>query len=67
MMPGVGFIGGELSILGGYSWPGAVDLIEKWDEDREEWVRSVHKIKYSRYNHGTLTVPGDMFPQCAKT
>ena len=38
-MPGVGFIGGELSILGGYSWPGAVDLVERWDEDREEWVR----------------------------
>ena len=34
MMPGVGFIGGDLSIIGGYSWPGAVDLIEKWDEDR---------------------------------
>jgi len=64
MMPGIGFIGGELSIIGGYSWPGAVDLIEKWDEDREEWMRSPEKIKYSRYNHGTLTVPGDMFPQC---
>ena len=36
MMPGVGFIGGQLSILGGYSWPGAVDLIETWDEDRQE-------------------------------
>ena len=24
---------------GGYSWPGAVDLIEKWDEDR--WVEVV--------------------------
>ena len=35
-MPGVGFIGGQLSILGGYSWPGAVDLIETWDEDRQE-------------------------------
>ena len=34
MMPGVGFIGGKLSILGGYSWPGAVDIIEQWDEDR---------------------------------
>ena len=34
MMPGVGFIGGKLSILGGYSWPEAVDIIEQWDEDR---------------------------------
>ena len=34
MMPGVAFIGGQLSIIGGYSWPGAVDLIEQWDEDR---------------------------------
>ena len=64
MMPGVGFIGGDLSIVGGYSWPGAVDLIETWDEDREEWVKSENKIKYSRYNHATVTVPGDMFPQC---
>jgi hypothetical protein len=34
MMPGIGYIGGRLSIVGGYSWPGAVDLIEEWDEDR---------------------------------
>ena len=34
MMPGIGYIGGKLSIVGGYSWPGAVDLIEEWDEDR---------------------------------
>ena len=34
MMPGVGFIGGHLSVIGGYSWPGAVDIIETWDEDR---------------------------------
>jgi len=64
MMPGVAFIGGQLSIIGGYSWPGAVDLIEQWDEDREEWVRTGSKIKFSRYNHATITVPGDMFPQC---
>merc|ERR1712038_2057235 len=66
MMPGIGFIGGQLSIVGGYSWPEGVDIVEKWDEDREEWVRSVHKMKWSRYNHGTLTVPGDMFPKCTK-
>ena len=34
MMPGIGFIGGKLSIIGGYSWPGAVDIIEQWDEDK---------------------------------
>jgi len=34
MMPGIGFIGGKLSIVGGYSWPGAVDIIEQWDEDK---------------------------------
>ena len=34
MMPGVGFIGGNLSVIGGYSWPGAVDIIEQWDEDK---------------------------------
>ncbi len=46
MMPGIGYIGGRLSIVGGYSWPGAVDLIEEWDEDRyivysgiQNWIR----------------------------
>ena len=24
------------------------------------------KIKYARYNHATVTVPGDMFPHCVK-
>jgi hypothetical protein len=38
MMPGIGYIGGRLSIVGGYSWPGAVDLIEEWDEDRYSTV-----------------------------
>ena len=31
---------------------------------REEWSRTGAKIKYPRYNHATITVPGDMFPQC---
>ena len=34
-MPGVGFIGGKLSVIGGYSWPGGVDLLEEFDEVRE--------------------------------
>ncbi len=41
MMPGIGYIGGRLSIVGGYSWPGAVDLIEEWDEDRYSTVRYI--------------------------
>jgi len=64
MMPGVGFIGGNLTIIGGYGWPGAVDLIETWDENREEWVKTSEKLEYSRYNHASVTVPGEMFPQC---
>ncbi|XP_059095761.1 uncharacterized protein LOC131890438 [Tigriopus californicus] len=64
MMPGIGFIGGKLSVIGGYSWPGGVDLIEQWDEDQEEWVKSRLKLKYPRYNHATITVPGEMFPKC---
>jgi len=64
MMPGVGFIGGQLSVIGGYSWPGGVKLVETWDDDQEEWVKSPHELKYPRFNHGTVTVPGDMFPQC---
>ena len=34
-MPGVGFIGGKLSVIGGYSWPGGVDLLEEFDEVRD--------------------------------
>lgn len=49
MMPGLGFIGGKLSLVGGYSWPGGVDLIEQWDDDNEEWIVSKNlKIKYPR-------------------
>ena len=48
MMPGVGFIGGQLSILGGYSWPGAVDLIETWDEDRSVQYSTMNStVQYS--------------------
>jgi len=64
MMPGVGFVGGTLSVIGGYSWPGGVALIEQWDEDLEEWITTPDTLKYPRYNHGTVTVPGEMFPQC---
>ena len=48
MMPGIGFIGGRLSIVGGYSWPGGVDLIEEWDDDNGEWVPTDRKIRYAR-------------------
>ena len=48
MMPGVGFIGGKLSVVGGYSWPGGVKLVETWDDDLEEWVKSPSELKYPR-------------------
>ncbi len=48
MMPGVGFIGGHLHVIGGYSWPGGVDIVEKWDEDSEEWIRSDIRLRYPR-------------------
>ena len=49
MMPGIGFVGGHLSIIGGYSWPGGVELVEQFDEDNEEWVKTDIKIKYPRH------------------
>ena len=49
MMPGVGFVGGNLSIIGGYSWPGGVKLIEKWNDLNDEWDRSNFTLKYPRY------------------
>ena len=39
-MPGVGFIGGKLSVIGGYSWPGGVDLMEEFDEGRRQRLRN---------------------------
>ena len=92
-MPGVGFIGGKLSVIGGYSWPGGVKLIETWNDITDEWDKNNFTLKYPRYyvilrlrffklktpvimvplkdcilnfryNHGTITVPGEMFPQC---
>ena len=48
MMPGVSFIGGKLSVIGGYSWPGSVPLIEQWDEDKEEWVKSEYQLEFPR-------------------
>ena len=62
---GVAFIGGKLSVIGGYSWPGGVDLIEEWDDDEGVWKKKVDfKLKYARFNHATVTVPGSMFNQC---
>ena len=51
MMPGVGLIGGKLSLIGGYSWPGGVELIEQWEDDTvdEEWQKTPLKLDYPRY------------------
>ena len=43
----MGFIGGQLSIVGGYSWPGGVSLVEQWDEDLEEWVNELQRMRYN--------------------
>ena len=50
-MPGVGFIGGKLSLIGGYSWPGGVELIEQWEDETvdEEWQKTALKLDYPRY------------------
>ena len=49
MMPGVAFIGGQLSVIGGYSWPHGVKLIETWDDIKDEWIKSNYTLKYPRY------------------
>ena len=51
-MPGVSFIGGKLSVIGGYSWPGSVPLIEQWDEDNSvdgEWIKTNLQLEFPRY------------------
>ena len=50
-------------------WIQIQDLVnteKDWLQDTEEWRKSPMKIKYARYNHATVTVPGDMFPHCVK-
>jgi hypothetical protein len=69
MMPGIGYIGGRLSIVGGYSWPGAVDLIEEWDEDRYIvysgiqnliWIQRMyprfHSVSFHTANEGPVRI-----------
>lgn len=62
MMPGIGFIGGTLSVIGGYSWPGGVTLIENWDDINDEWIKSNMTLKYPRYelsrNYESYTILG---------
>ena len=48
MMPGVSFLGGTLTVIGGYSWPGPVPLIEQWDVDEEKWVKTEYKLEFPR-------------------
>ena len=50
MMPGLGFIGGRLSVVGGYSWPGGVGSVEQWDDDNAQWIKAPEQIrlKYPR-------------------
>ena len=38
MMPGVGHIGGRMSVIGGFAVRGGVDIIETFDEDGQEWL-----------------------------
>jgi len=51
MSPGVGFVGGRLSVVGGYSWPGGVDTVEVWDDDSSEWIKNdAIKLRYIEYS-----------------
>eukprot|EP00090_Calanus_glacialis_P005309 TRINITY_DN14118_c0_g1_i3.p1 TRINITY_DN14118_c0_g1~~TRINITY_DN14118_c0_g1_i3.p1 ORF type:complete len:452 (-),score=116.15 TRINITY_DN14118_c0_g1_i3:68-1423(-) len=61
--PGMAFIRGKLSMIGGYTWPEAVNDVEMFDSDEEKWnVDS--KSQEKRFNHVALTVPSALLPQC---
>jgi len=60
---GLAYVGGNLTAVGGYYWPSAVQELEQYDEDREDWAVTNLQTE-GRFNHGTVTVPGNMFPWC---
>jgi len=60
---GLAHVGGKLTVVGGYNWPGAVAEVEQMDEDSEDWNISNIEME-GRMNHGIVTVPGEQFPQC---
>ena len=40
MMPGVGHIGGRLSVIGGSAGSRGVDVIESYDGEGDEWANN---------------------------
>jgi len=62
--PGMAFIRGKLSLIGGYTWPESVGNVELFDADEEVWTVD-GESQGNRFNHVALTVPASLLPQCA--
>jgi len=60
---GLAYVGGNLTAVGGYYWPSVVQEVEQYDREREDWAVTSLQIE-GRFNHGLVTVPGNMFPWC---
>lgn len=61
--PGMAFIRGKLSMIGGYTWPEPVNDVEMFDSEEENWTID-GKNQAKRFNHVALTIPATLLPQC---
>lgn len=67
-MPGVGNIGGNLAVVGGYLWPDTTDYEVEFC--KEECKKASEEGRFRNendklwYNSASVTVPGSMFPEC---
>jgi len=61
--PGMAFVRGKLTMIGGYTWPLPVSDVEFFDSDEDSWSMD-NNNQDMRFNHVALTVPADLLPQC---
>jgi N-acetylneuraminic acid mutarotase len=61
--PGMAFVRGKLTLVGGYTWPLPVNEVEWFDEEEDGW-KVDNKNEDMRFNHVALTVPAEFLPKC---
>jgi len=61
--PGMAFVRGKLTLIGGYTWPLPVNEVEWFDNEEDSWNVDIQN-EDMRFNHVALTIPADLLPQC---
>jgi len=61
--PGMAFIRGKLSLIGGYNWPLTENAVEWFDAEDQSWTVD-NQNEDMRFNHVALTIPADFLPEC---